>query len=224
MKTALITGGSGFVGHWMQKTQPPEIFCLYLNRAEYHSLEWQNHIWDYIIHLAPISPGQVIAQIKRYGGRLLYCSSGAVYHDNPTEYGLNKRRWEYECERSGINFVTARLFSFYGEKLDSGKALSQFLRAGQYGLPIYIHADGNTVRSYMSGAEMGRWMWAILLRGERGEAYDVGSDEPVTMLQLARWIVKMSGYEIPIIIQNHPDPVPVYLPRDTAKTRRLLDV
>jgi dTDP-glucose 4,6-dehydratase len=74
----------------------------------------------------------------------------------------------------------------------------------------------------MSGAEMGRWMWAILLRGKSGEAYDVGSDTPVTMLQLARWIIKAYRSTSSIVIENRPDRVPVYLPRDTAKTRALL--
>ena len=70
----------------------------------------------------------------------------------------------------------------------------------------------------MHEPELGKWLWAILLRGKSCEAYDVGSDEPITMLELAK------RYSDNIIIEpDKPVPVPYYMPLDTAKTKRLLD-
>jgi nucleoside-diphosphate-sugar epimerase len=87
---------------------------------------------------------------------------------------------------------------------------------------LQIWGDGNTVRSYMHGSELGRWMWAILFKGENGQAYDVGSDEPITLFQLAQDIVKQYNSHSEIIVQNEKDIVPYYMPLDTAKTKKLM--
>lgn len=219
MNNVLITGGTGFVGSWMQKTQPKWLRVSYLNHKQYTFTNWYSKEWDYIVHLAPVFPTRVLSHAGR--ARLLYCSSGAVYYGN-NEYAKNKRTWEQECLDSYVDVVIARLFTFYGEGLDEHKAYTQFMKAARQNLPIVITGDGNTIRSYMHGEEMGRWMWAILLRGVSGDAYDVGSDEPITMLELANQIKRETKSQSEIIIKNGTDPMPYYMPKDTAKTKRLL--
>jgi nucleoside-diphosphate-sugar epimerase len=218
LRKILVTGGSGFVGSWMRKTEPAGLDVMYLNRNGYNLWYWWNVHWDAIVHLAPISPFQVIGTAMKFNSRVLYCSSGAVYHpENDTKYRQNKIDWEKFCIESWPDTVVARLFTFCGEGLDDGKAIVQFEKRAKAGEPLEIWGDGKTVRSYMHGAEMGRWMWAILMRGVKGEAYDVGSDEPVTMLELAK------RYSDNIIIKGGADPVPHYLPPNTAKTKGLLN-
>ena len=153
---------------------------------------------------------------------MMYVSSGAVY-DHRTEYANNKRIWEAECLNSEVNVVIARLFTFFGEYLDDNKAITQFFKAARAGRPIFIWGDGNTVRSYMYGADMGRWLWKILLSGQNGEAYDVGSDKPVTMLELARMVNKHFGNKSQIIIENKPEVCNYYIPRNLDKTRKLVN-
>lgn len=202
----------------MYKTAPPNLRVVYLSRAEYELRRWKLHAWDAIVHLANISPEEVLMHAQGFGSRILYASSGIVYHpENDNEYRQNKIAWEKECIDSGLDVVIARLFTFSGEGLDDGKAIVQFERAAKAGRPLVIWGDGSCVRSYMHGAEMGRWMWAILLRGQRGEAYDVGSNVPVTMTELARRYSDDIVYELDRYV-----PMPVYLPVNTVKTEALL--
>jgi nucleoside-diphosphate-sugar epimerase len=223
MDKVLVTGGTGFVGHWLRQTKPDKFIHYWLSHADYALTNWHTVKWDYIVHLANISPALVIECAKQTNARLLYCSSGAVY-DQDTEYANDKRRWERECLDSGVDVVIARLFTFYGERLDDGKAYTQFTRAAKAGEPLRVWGDGSCIRSYMYGAELGRWLWAILLRGKSGQAYDVGSTEPVTMLELARRVIRHYKSNSGIIMEpDHPVPMPYYMPRDTAKTRRLLE-
>ena len=219
MDKVLITGGTGFVGHWLRQTERHGLSVDYLSSANYSDENWWNWQYNYIIHCAPISPEKVIKCAKKYAARLLYVSSGIVYHyEIDTEYRKNKVAWEEMCLDSGVDTVVARLFTFYGDHLDDNKAIVQFEKAAKAGQPLHIWGDGSCVRSYMHGLELGRWLWAILLHGESGQAYDVGSDESVTMLELAR------KYSDNIIIENsRPDPMTYYMPRDTAKTKRLLE-
>jgi len=214
----LVTGGTGFVGHWMRETQPEGLDVTYLNTRDYNIGLWHKERWNAIVHLAPVCPDIVLGCAKRLGIRLLYCSSGIVYHpENDNVYRQNKVRWEEMCRESGVDVVIARLFTFSGARLSADHAIVAFEMAAEENKPLTIWGDGNAVRSYMHGSEMGRWMWAILFKGARGAAYDVGSDEPVTLLELAK------RYSDNIIIQGGKDAMPVYLPVDTARTRRLLD-
>lgn len=225
MDKVLITGGTGFVGHWMRKTLP-EVSCVrFLDSKGYKFFwdVWESEAWNHIVHLAPVAPYQVVELAKRNNARLLYCSSGIVYHPEAnTEYRRNKLAWEKYCLDSGVDVVIARLFTFYGEKLDEHKAYTQFTKAAKANQPIEIWGDGSCVRSYMHGSELGRWIWAILFKGISGEAYDVGSDEPITMLQLAEYIKSQMKSKSEIIIKNGIDLVPYYMPQDTAKTKELL--
>lgn len=220
MDKILCTGGTGFVGSWMYKTEPPALRVVYLSRAEYDLRRWRLHTWDAIIHLANIAPTEVLEHAQRFGSRVLYASSGIFYHtENDNEYRQNKIAWEKECRDSGVDVVIARLFTFSGEGLDDGKAIVQFERAARAGRPLVIWGDGSCVRSYMHGAEMGRWLWAILQHGVKGEAYDVGSNTPVTMTELAQQFSSDIIYE-----RDRYVPMPVYLPVDTAKTEALLSL
>lgn len=220
MANVLVTGGSGFVGHWLKQTQPEDIEATYLNRKEYWQWYWWTMRWDYIIAAAPVAPIKELDSARLNVARLLYVSSGIVYHPeklDDAQYYADKVAWERECQRSGVDVVIARLFAFYGDpNLSANHAIVAFENAAKAGQPIHIFGDGSTVRSYMRGEEMGRWLWAILLRGQSGEAYDVGDDTPVTMLELAR------RFSDNIIIENGVDDMPHYLPPNTAKTKALL--
>jgi nucleoside-diphosphate-sugar epimerase len=229
MDKVLITGGTGFVGKWLQRTCPKNFELECLSRDDYYTHNWRWSMYPdykYIVHLAPTDPADVLECAKRNNARLLYASSGIVYHpENDIQYRHDKIKGEQDCLVSGRDVVIARLFAFYGEGLDNNKAYTQFMNSATKNEAIRIWGDGNTVRSYMHGSDMAFWLWTILLCGKSGEAYDVGSDEPITMLELAKKIAKESGSKSGIFIENRiPDPMPIYLPPDTAKTKRLLTV
>lgn len=219
MDNVLITGGTGYVGKQMKRMAPKHRAYMFLSRQEYQELLWfyEPSEIKYIAHLAPIDPSRVLELSKEKKSRLLYCSSGAAY-DQDTEYANNKRRWEKACLGAGVDVVIARLFTF----AYSAKSYIAFMEAAKANEPIIITGDGSTTRSYMSGTELGEWMWAILLRGQTGEIYDVGSDQPVTMLELAHQMIEKFNSKSEIIIQGGVDPAPYYMPRDVEKTRKLL--
>ena len=226
MLKVLITGGTGFVGEWL-KIKKPDAYSIYsIGRTKYEKGAWTQTKWDYIIHLAPTSPLWILRQATKHNTRVLYASSGVVYHPENwarKEYLADKLEGEKLCTESGVDVVVARLFTFYGKHLDDKKAITIFNDAAKNNLPLVITGDGSTVRTYMHGSEMADWMWAILAHGKTGESYDVGSDKPVTMLGLAQDIIKTTASQSPIYILNKKDPMPYYIPKDIEKTKLLLD-
>jgi nucleoside-diphosphate-sugar epimerase len=227
MDRVLITGGTGFVGHWLRVCKPEGVNIYSMGRKKYDEMEWSRQKWDAIIHLAPTPPTDVLACAKRNKARVLYASSGIIYHpenEARRKYREFKVTSEQECLDSGVDVVIARLFTFCGDRLDDNKAISTFTKAAQDNKTLVISGDGSTVRSYMNGKDMAVWMWAILKHGEKRRAYDVGSDEAVNMFELAKQIIRVNNSNSDILVKMGVDPMPYYLPEDTGKTRALLSL
>jgi len=215
MRNVLITGGTGFCGFWMQKTWPKNyIKSLGIeNQQHYETFQWESLEWDAIVHLAPISPARVLKYAQRHNTRVLFASSGAVYNGT-NAYAYNKRLWEQQCQDSGVDYIIARLFTFVGEHLKNHYAITNFIESAKNGKPLQVWGDGSTVRSYLYGDDLGKWMWSLLLN--RKGVYDVGSIIPYTILEVARIVADIIPAKIQILNDGHPSTR--YLP-DTTRAR-----
>jgi nucleoside-diphosphate-sugar epimerase len=215
--SVVITGGTGFVGYWMQRTKPKEMRTQFLDQYAYDlSLDPKEMgSWDYIVHLAPVSPSRVLKYAHRHHSRVLFASSGAVY-EGTNDYAYHKRLWESQCTHSGVDVVIARLFTFVGAHLKNLYAITQFIEAAKAGKPLEVWGDGSTVRSYLYGEDLGRWMWKILLEGDG--VYDVGSINPYTILQVARLVADVIPAKIHVLNNGHPETF--YIP-DTTRVEKL---
>jgi dTDP-glucose 4,6-dehydratase len=181
---------------------------------------------------------------QRKGARLLNVSSGAVYgaaagkREGATEddydaarpvtpYGLAKRQAEALCAESHVDFVTARAFAFLGPHLplDAHFAAGNFLRDAVRGGPILVRGDGTALRSYLYPTDLVAWLLRILTHGQRGRAWNVGSDEVVSTAELARLIASTVSPPAQVTIQSTQPQGPqnIYLP-NVARARAELQL
>jgi nucleoside-diphosphate-sugar epimerase len=207
MNKVLVTGGSGFVGYWMRRTQP-SIEAYFFTKKMYEDYEWEKMGFGAIVHLAPISPERVL----KTNTRVLFASSGAVYAGTD-EYASNKRHWEYMCNSGDT--VIARLFSFVGNRL-TRHAVYEFIQQAYRGT-IFIDGDGKATRSYLYGEDLGNWMWRLLFKGEG--IYDVGSSVPYTILETAKVVSELIPCKIRVM--NDPKVPSTYYMPDMQKVREL---
>lgn len=209
-KRVLITGGTGFMGEWMELSAPVRIVGL--NREQYEYGPWMTKQWDYILHFANVHPYRVIECAKRTGAVVLYTSSGAVYDARPTDYGQAKIMAETALLESGIDVRIVRPFSFVGPGMQNNKAVVNYIYDALSGGPIKIRGD-NVTRSYMYAADMAVWLWAALLRGRKGGVYEIGSSTPITMVELAEKISARIN-DVPHVYSRQfgPDARPYYVP------------
>jgi len=187
--------------------------------------------------------------------RFLLTSSGAIYgvqpHDlplvpesyqgapDPTQtgnaYGNGKRAAEwlactYAAEHSATGFeaVTARIFALLGPglPLNGAFAAGNFIRDVLNNKPITIRGDGRPLRSYLYMSDLCVWLLRILASGQTGQAYNVGSEHPVSVLNLAEQVSHAVGRATPIEVMtgaNTSLPPPRYVP-DTHKARLSLNL
>ena len=123
-------------------------------------------------------------------GRLNPNTPSAVYPEA-------KRMAESLCAafrtQAGLPISIARLFTFLGpyQGLDRPWAVNNFIRDGLRGGPIRIQGDGETVRSFMYGADLAYWLLRLLAAGRSGGAYNVGSPVPVKLKELAEKVASL---------------------------------
>jgi dTDP-glucose 4,6-dehydratase len=188
---------------------------------------------------------------KHAGARkFLFTSSGAVYGKQPSDlthvpedftgspdpldpnstYGEGKRSAELVCamaaKSTGLEPKIARCFAFVGPymKLDAHFAIGNFIRDRLEGSAIRVQGDGTPIRSYMYASDLMIWLWTILFRGQSSRAYNVGSEEGISIADLAREVSSAGDQRTPVHIAGIPvpgAPVARYVP-STARTQREL--
>ena len=164
--------------------------------------------------------------------KLLLTSSGAVYGPQPPDvnhvaetftgapittrvgsaYGEGKRTAELLCaiyhERYGIETKIARCFAFVGPylPLDAHFAIGNFIQDALAVRPIQVKGDGTPFRSYLYAADLMIWLWTILIKGQPCRPYNVGSEDDLSIRQLATIVANSLGSPYEICICRHADP------------------
>lgn len=176
---------------------------------------------------------QTITECAQHWGvsRFLFTSSGAVYGNGLntshslteeftlegaeySEYAQGKRRAEeILLQQTDFQVVVARCFAFMGPHLplEAPFAVTQFIRSGLFGEVIQLTGDGRPLRSYLYGVDLVRGLLQLLVRGKTGEVYNLGSDVPVSIRDLAEEIGQYFG--VPVKCQAPGmGPIPAYVP------------
>jgi dTDP-glucose 4,6-dehydratase len=151
--------------------------------------------------------------------RTLFLSSGAVYGQQPWDmthvredwlgapdctgarnaYAEGKRAAEMLCAISakqfGLNIVSARIFALLGPYISLGIhfAAGNFIRDAMDGKAIIVNGNGLPCRSYLYASDLTVWLWHLLAKGQAGKTYNVGSDESISIRDLAERVANVVG-------------------------------
>lgn len=162
--------------------------------------------------------------------RFLFLSSGAVYGKQPdnlplmpenhngapdpldilSAYGQAKRTAELFCgiyyKNYGIETTIARCFALVGPYLNLNihYAIGNFIRDALKGGPIIVNGDGTPLRSYLYAADLVIWLWTMLFKAEPSTAYNVGSDIPISIADLAHKIAAIVSDKCKVQIAKKP--------------------
>jgi nucleoside-diphosphate-sugar epimerase len=159
--------------------------------------------------------------VEKKIARILNLSSGAIYGPQSfnmeyvkedwigapdcrsavNAYGEGKRAAEMLCaiyeKQFGLRITTARIFALLGPYLsiDTHFAAGNFIRDAIAGKKIIVQSSGSAVRSYLYAVDLTAQLWRLLLRGESGQAYNIGSNEGISIKDLAEKVAQLLGKE-----------------------------
>ncbi|MFF4212065.1 UDP-glucuronic acid decarboxylase family protein [Streptomyces sp. NPDC001796] len=165
------------------------------------------------------------------GARFLLASTSEVYGD-PQQNPQDERYWGHvnpvgprsvydEAKRFGEALTTAhseakgtdtgivRLFNTYGPRMrgHDGRAVPTFVRQALAGEPLTVTGDGRQTRSLCYVDDTVRGILAAAAHGMRGPV-NIGNPSEITMLELARLVIRLTGStsEIRFIERPTDDP------------------
>jgi UDP-glucose 4-epimerase len=150
--------------------------------------------------------------------RILYASSSEVYgepvelpqHEETTPlnsrlpYAVVKnigesflRSYKYEY---GLDFTIFRFFNTYGPRQSNDFVMSKFLDTALAGRDIPIYGDGRQTRTFCYVADnIEATTNAIKDKSTIDEVVNIGNDEEITILNLAKKIIKKTGSKSKIV-------------------------
>src|SRR4051794_3479855 len=162
----------------------------------------------------------VLEYCNRFGKRVLVASTSEVYGDHREErplaedarriYGpTTARRWAYAdskamdeflalayAQERGLDCVIARLFNTVGPRQSGqyGMVIPRFVERALAGRPLEIFGDGRQTRCFCHVQDTIRGLVGLMDASEiSGEIFNVGSQEQISILELAERVQRLAG-------------------------------
>ena len=167
---------------------------------------------------------RLLEVLKRQGsGRFMLLSTGETYGENPDLpegfsendhgwidpmlpracYSEGKRTAETFCAsyaaQYGVDAVVARLCHVYGPTFtpSNSRADAQFIRKALAGEDIVMKSTGSQVRSFCYVADAVSALLTLLVKGEKGQAYNVANRGSVASIrQYAETLADIAGVQV----------------------------
>jgi UDP-glucose 4-epimerase len=158
-------------------------------------------------------------------------STSEVYGKNPKPifaeeddlvFGATTRpRWSYGASKAideflalavareyGLPVVIGRFFNVVGPRQSgaNGMVLPRFVAAARDGKPLIVHDDGQQIRCFAHVSDVVSAVLELMSTGAaRGRVFNIGSDEPVSILELARLVIALTGSTSTVQFQTYAD-------------------
>ncbi len=172
-----------------------------------------------------IYPTEVLLRMAAQGGqRFFLASTSEVYGKNPKErwteeddlhLGPTSRpRWAYGCSKAideflalayhrkfGLKAVIGRFFNVVGPRQVGhyGMVIPRFVDNALAGKPVVVYDDGGQVRCFAHVREVvDSVMQLMQTPAAEGRVFNIGSDQPVSIRELAEEVTKRVKPTVPI--------------------------
>lgn len=138
---------------------------------------------------------------------------GYVNNTDPrSSYPLGKRAAEYLCaayaKQFDVNAKVARLTQTFGAgvSVDDNRVFAQFARCVIEGKNIVMHTKGDSAKPYCYTTDCVSAILYILLRGEKGEAYNVANQETyISIKDMANFLCVHFNPNLKVVMEEHPE-------------------
>jgi dTDP-glucose 4,6-dehydratase len=156
---------------------------------------------DYWGHVNPVGPRGVYDEAKRFAEALT-----VAYH-----------------RTHQIDTRIARIFNTYGPamRLNDGRAIPTFITQALTGQPLTVFGDGSQTRSFQYIDDLVEGIWR-LMQAPINEPVNLGNPQEMTLLELAKRILRLTGSRSEIVFRPLPADDPKVRQPDITRARTLL--
>lgn len=123
----------------------------------------------------------------------------------------------------GVDTGIVRIFNTFGPRMrpDDGRAIPNFIKQSLLGHPVTVAGDGSQTRSICFVDDLIEGIAALTLSDHPGPM-NIGNPHEVSMLDLARWIIELTGSSSEIQLVPRPVDDPEVRQPDTTLARETL--
>ncbi|HEU4367304.1 MAG TPA: UDP-glucuronic acid decarboxylase family protein [Methylomirabilota bacterium] len=156
---------------------------------------------DYWGNVNPVGPRGVYDEAKRFAEAMTM-----AYH---------------RTHRMDTRIV--RIFNTFGPRmrLHDGRAIPALMTQALTGAPLTVFGDGSQTRSFQYISDLVEGVWALMQRGG-SEPVNIGNPQEMTLLELAKRIVRLAGSPSPIVFRPLPEDDPKVRQPDIGRARAQL--
>ncbi len=163
---------------------------------------------------------EVHPQREEYWGNVNPIGPRGVY-DEAKRFGEAMTMAYHRFHR--VETRIARIFNTYGDRmrLQDGRAIPAFMTQALTGRPLTVYGDGSQTRSFQYISDLVEGIWR-LMQSRVTEPVNIGNPQEMTLLELAKKILRLSGSSSEIVFEPLPEDDPKVRQPDITRARTLL--
>ncbi len=126
--------------------------------------------------------------------------------------------------KHGIDTRIVRIFNTYGPRMRpaDGRVAPSFITKALRGEPLTIFGEGRQTRSFCYYEDLMEGIVRLMRSGEHGPV-NIGNENEITILELARTILRLCDSDSEIVFRPLPQDDPQLRRPDTTRAREILD-
>jgi len=159
-------------------------------------------------------------QPESYWGNVNSVGPRSVY-DEAKRYAEAVTMAYYRLYKLDTKIV--RIFNTYGERMrkEDGRAIPNFISQAIQDKPITVYGDGSQTRSFCYVSDLAIGIYKLLMSREHNPT-NIGNPNEMTLLTLAKIIIKLTDSKSRIVYKPLPVDDPKVRRPDITKAKRLL--
>ena len=176
-------------------------FFLASTSEVYGDPEIHPQVEEYWGHVNPVGPRGVYDEAKRFAEAMTMAYQR--YH--------------------GVETRIIRIFNTYGERMrvEDGRAIPAFASQALRGEEVTVFGDGGQTRSVCYVSDLIDGIFRLMM-SDYTLPMNIGNPEELTMLQLAKEIVRLTGSKSRIVFKELPEDDPKVRKPDISKAKKIL--
>lgn len=110
------------------------------------------------------------------------------------------------CRKYNLSGKIVRVFNTYGPNMsrEDLRVIPRFISQIENGKPLTIHGDGTQKRTFCHVNDLVEGLVLVAKKGEPGEVYNLGSQEEITIKELAELMIEVFKANTSVIFVDRP--------------------